>query len=128
MASGGRAPRTRAEYLAEAYHVTVVDQPQRTLDLDEHIGGQGDLLPGRRDGPGVRRRSPRSCAAGTSSPLRRACCVSARFTPSPARTRPSLPDPADVYVWSRRDHDDPAHRWIRAEVEAAAKPVAAQAR
>ena len=31
-------------------------------------------------------------------------------------------------IWSRRDHDDPAHRWMRAEIEAVAKPVAALAR
>ena len=31
-------------------------------------------------------------------------------------------------IWSRRDHDDAAHRWLRGEVEAAANPVATQTR
>jgi len=33
-----------------------------------------------------------------------------------------------LLIWSRRDLDDPAHRWMRTEVESAAKPVAAAAR
>ena len=55
-----------------------------------------------------------------------------RFGPFQALASVSPPVPCPILpmfmIWSRRDHDDAAHRWMRAEVEAAAKPVAAQAR
>ncbi len=44
--------------------------------------------------------------------------------PSPV-PRPTMPM---FMIWRRRDHDDPPHRRIRAEVEAVAKPVTATAR
>jgi len=47
-----------------------------------------------------------------------------------ASAPPPIPCPAlPMYmIWSRRDQDDPGHRWIRELLEDAARPVAARAR
>ncbi len=120
-------PLTRAEYL-EADHVTVVYPPQRSLDLDAQLAAQG-----------IKRRFVVTVPgfAGVPAFLRGADLIATapslmRFGPfqSLASVTPPIPCPIlpRFMIWSRRDHDDAAHRWMRAEVEAAAKPVAAQAR
>jgi DNA-binding transcriptional LysR family regulator len=120
-------PRTRAEYLA-ADHVTVVYQPHRALDLDAHLAAKGInrrfvvTVPGFAGVPAFLRGG--NLIATAPSLL--------RFGPFQALASAPPPIPCPILpmflIWSRRDHDDPAHRWMRAEVEAAAKPVAAQAR
>ena len=120
-------PRTRAEYLA-ADHVTVVYQPQRALDLDAHLTAKG-----------IHRRFVVTVAgfAGVPAFLRGSDLIATapslmRFGPFQGLAGAPPPIPCPILpmflIWSRRDHDDAAHRWMRAEVEAAAKPVAAQAR
>ncbi len=121
------APATRAEYLA-ADHVTVVYQPQRTLDLDAHLAARGVhrkfvvMVPGFAGVPAFLRGGD-LIATAPSLLL---------FGPFQGLASAPPPIPCPVLpmflIWSRRDHDDAAHRWMRGEVEAAAKPVAAQAR
>ena len=126
---GGRraAPATRAEYLA-ADHVTVVYQPQRTLDLDAHLAARDVhrkfvvTVPGFAGVPAFLRGG--DLIATAPSLLRFGAFQGLASAPPPIPC-PGLPM---FLIWSRREHDDAAHRWMRAEVEAAAKPVAAQAR
>ncbi|WP_113893261.1 LysR family transcriptional regulator [Roseiarcus fermentans] len=121
------APSTRDDYLA-ADHVTVVYEPRRALDLDAHLATSG-----------VQRRFVVTVPsfAGVPAFLRGGDLVAT--APSLLRFGPfqglaSAPPPVACpplpmfLIWSRRDHDDPAHRWMRAQVEAAAKPVGARAR
>ncbi len=120
-------PRTRAEYLA-ADHVTVVYAPQRSLDFDAQLAAQG-----------IKRRFVVTVPgfAGVPAFLRGGDLIATapsllRFGPFQALACATPPVPCPILpmfmIWSRRDHEDAAHRWMRAEVEAAAKPVAAQAR
>ncbi len=121
------APATRADYLA-ADHVTVVYQPQRALDLDTHLASKGVhrrfvvMAPAFAGVPAFLRGD--DLVATAPSLLRFGLFQGLASAPPPV---PCPPLPMFM-IWSRRDHDDSAHRWMRAEVEAMAKPVAAQAR
>ena len=89
-------PRTRAEYLA-ADHVTVVYQPQRTLDLDAHLAAKGIkrrfvvTVPGFAGVPGF--------LARRGSDRHRAEPHAFRSVSGPRQREPAgpLPDPADVH-------------------------------
>ena len=122
-----RAPRTTADYLA-ADHVTVVYEPRRTLDLDAHLAARGIerrfvvTVPGFAGVPAFLRGA--DLLATAPGLLRFGLMQGLMSAPLPFPC-PSLPM---FMIWSRRDHADPAHRWIRAQLEAAAKPVAAKAR
>jgi DNA-binding transcriptional LysR family regulator len=121
------APRSKGEYLA-ADHVTVVYQPHRTLDLDEKLAAKGIqrqfvvMVPGFAGVPAFLRGSDR---LATAPSLLRYGLLRDLASAAPPVPCPILPM---FLIWSRRDHDDAAHRWMRTEVEAVAKPVAAQAR
>ena len=121
------APTTTAEYLA-ADHVTVVYQPHRALDLDTQLAARGIhrrfvvMVPGFAGVAAFLRDS--DLIATAPSLLRFGPLQGLASAPPPAPC-PTMPM---FLIWSRRDHDDAAHRWMRAEVEAVAKPVAAQAR
>lgn len=114
------APESRAAYLA-ADHATVVYEPRRAIELDDYFARRGlnrrimlmapgfAALPSFIRGtdliataPGLLRLGPMRDLASAAVPL--AC--------------PGLP----IYmIWSRRRQDDPAHVWLRAEVEACAR-------
>ncbi len=89
------APATRAEYLA-ADHVTVVYQPQRTLDLDAHLAARGVhrkfvvMVPGFAGVPAFLR--------GRRSDRDRPEPVALRPVSGPGQREPAdpLPHPADV--------------------------------
>jgi len=122
-----RAPRTLAEYLA-ADHVTVVYEPRRSLDLDAHLATKGIerrfvvTVPGFAGVPAFLRGAD---LLATGPGLLRFGLLQGLMSAAPPMPCPSLP----MYmIWSRRDHDDPAHRWMRGELEAVARPVAARAR
>ncbi len=121
------APATRADY-CQAQHVTVVYQPRRALDLDEHLEAKGVkrrfvvTVPGFAGVPAFLRGSER---LATAPGLMRFGLFRDLASAPPPVPCPPLPM---FMIWSRRDHDDPAHRWMRAEIEAVAKPVAALAR
>jgi DNA-binding transcriptional LysR family regulator len=121
------APVNKAGYLA-ADHVTVVYQPHRTLDLDEQLAAKGIhrrfivMVPGFA---GVAAFLRGSDLIATAPSLLRFGLLREFATSAPPVPCPILPM---FLIWSRRDHEDPAHRWMRAEVEAAAKVVAAKTR
>ena len=121
------APGGRAEYLA-ADHVTVVYEPRRALDLDAHLAAKGIkrrfivTVPGFAGVPAFLRGSD---LIATAPGLLRFGLLQGLASAPPPIACPSMPM---FMIWSRRDHDDPAHRWMRGELEAAAKPVAAMAR
>jgi DNA-binding transcriptional LysR family regulator len=121
------APRTTAEYLA-ADHITVVYEPRRVLDLDAHlIARRLDrrfvvTVPGFAGVPAFLHGS--DLLATAPGLLRFGLLQGLASAPTPFPC-PKLP----MYmIWSRRDHDDPAHRWIRAELETVARPLGPRAR
>jgi DNA-binding transcriptional LysR family regulator len=121
------APATKAEYLA-ADHVTVVYQPQRTLDLDEHLAAKGVrrrfvvMAPGFAAVPAFLLGSDMLATAPSLLRFGLFRDLASAPPPVPCPTMPMF------IIWSRRDHDDPPHRFMRAEVEAVARPVTATAR
>lgn len=121
------APKGRADYLA-ADHVTVVYEPRRSLDLDAQLAAQGlhrrfaIAVPGYAGVPAFLRGTD---LLTTAPGLLRFGLLQGFASLAPPVPCPTLP----MYmIWSRRDHEDPAQRWLRGELEAAAKPVAARTR
>ncbi|TSE23499.1 LysR family transcriptional regulator [Tepidimonas aquatica] len=117
------APTTLEDYLA-AEHATVVYEPRRTLALDDALLRRGVRRRIRVTVPGF---------AGLGALLR----GSDLLATAPARlaqhllaglawVEPPLPcPPLPMYlVWHRRDHDDPALRWLRAQLVEVAATVA----
>jgi len=120
-----KPPGDLAEYLA-ADHVTVVFEPRRTLDLDAHLEARGVLrrfvvtVPSFAAMPGFLRGS--DLIATAPGLLRFGLLQGLASVPAPISC-PTLP----MYmIWSRRDHDDPAHRWLREQVEAVARSAASR--
>jgi len=121
------APRTRAEYMA-ADHVTVLYPDGLPLDLDRHLAARGVqrrfavCVTGFAGMPAFLRGSPLLAAA----PALLAGGLLRDFASAPMPLAcPSLP----MYMlWHRRQHEDAAHRWLRAQVEAVAPDATAGAR
>lgn len=111
------APQTRAEYEA-ADHITVVYDANRPLDLDRLLAHQGVsrhfvvMVPGFAGLPSFLRGSPLLATA----PGRLQHSVLRDFASSPVPLPcPELP----MYmVWHARHQHDPAHVWMRAELDA----------
>ena len=117
------APRNRAEYLA-ADHASVMYEANRKLDLDAHLETEGVfrrfvvLAPGFAGVPAFLRGSD---LIATAPSLQRFGAFQGLAHAAPPVPCPTLP----MYmIWSRSDHEDPAHRWLRGEMEAVAKKVA----
>lgn len=111
------APRTKAEYLA-ADHVTVVYEPQRSLDLDNELARRGVprrftvLVPGFAGLPPFIRGSRRLATAPGLLQMHLMQGLASAKVPVPC---PSLP----MYIiWHRRHQDDAAHRWLREQLVA----------
>jgi DNA-binding transcriptional LysR family regulator len=121
-----KPPRTREDYLA-AEHVTVVYLPRRSIDIDEYLTANGLVrrfrvsVPGYSAIPGFLRGG--DLIATAPSLLRFAPMQGLASVPAPV----PLPKLPMFMIWSRRDHDDPAHKWMRSEIEAVARPVATRA-
>lgn len=117
------APTTKAEYLA-ADHATVVYQPQRALDLDQHLATKGVqrrfavMVPGFAGLPPFLRGSRLLATAPgllQRSPLMQG--LASVKVPVPC---PGMP----MYlIWHLRHQQDPAHQWLRAQIEAVARPL-----
>lgn len=116
------APLTQADYLA-ADHATVVYEPRRSLDLDQHLSAQGiqrrfalmvpsfSALPAFVRGTALLATAPGLLARHTLQSL--ANCP-------PPVTCPSMP----MYlIWHVRYQQDAAHRWLRGQLEAVVAPV-----
>lgn len=121
-----RAPRTLAEYLA-AEHVTVLYEPRRRLDLDEGLAARGierriaAWVPGFAGIGPLLRGTP--MVATLPSLLRANLLRGFGFAPVPVKC-PAMP----MYmVWHLRHHADPAHRWLRRQLETIVAPSLAAA-
>ena len=120
------APVTRAAYLA-AGHVTVVYEPKRALDLDQWLAARGVqrrfsvMVPGFAGVPPFIRGSD---LLATLPGL-----LQSHLLHGLASTRVPIPCPTmPMYmIWHMRHQHDPAHRWLRAELEAVVAPALAEA-
>jgi DNA-binding transcriptional LysR family regulator len=121
------APATLEEYLA-ARHVTVAYEDGRRLEFDElleerglrravgvavpNFGGIAAFLAGTQmltSVPSLMCRGPLGGLASAPLPL-------------------DAPELSMYLVWHRRHHDDPAHAWVRAQLEEVADELASPAR
>jgi DNA-binding transcriptional LysR family regulator len=116
------APRSRAEYLA-ADHVTVMYEARRALDLDAELAQRGVArrftvwVPGFAGLPPFIRGSARLATAPGLLQLHLMQGLASTRVPVPC---PVLP----MYmVWHLRHQQDPAHRWLREQIEAVAAPL-----
>jgi len=111
------APRDAADYLASD-HVTVLYEPQRSLDLDHLLAARGVqrrfgvLVPSFSALPAFIRDTP--LLATVPALLTRHTLAELAHAPPPIAC-PTLP----MYmIWHLRYQQDPAHRWLRAQLEA----------
>ncbi|MFZ2386620.1 MAG: LysR family transcriptional regulator [Polaromonas sp.] len=113
------APRTKADYLA-AGHITVVHEPRGPLDLDQWLAARGVqrnfriMVPGFSGLPPFLRGSQLLATAPgllRNHLMRDLSCVK---VPVPCPTLPMY------MIWHMRHQHDPAHRWLRGELQAAA--------
>lgn len=116
------APQTKAAYLA-AEHITVVYEPRRALDLDQWLAARGVqrnfsvMVPGFAGLPSFIRGSKLLATAPgllQSHLLRDLACAK---VPVPCPTMPMY------MIWHLRHQHDPAHRWLRGELEAVVGPA-----
>jgi len=117
------APTTKAEYLA-ADHVTVVYEPQRALDLDQHLTAKGVhrrfavMVPGFAGLPPFLRGSQLlATAPGLLQQSQLMQGLASAKVPVPC---PGMP----MYlIWHLRHQQDPAHQWLRDQIESVARPL-----
>jgi DNA-binding transcriptional LysR family regulator len=117
-----RAPQTADDYLA-ADHITVVYEPRRTLDIDEVLAGRGVMRRFAVMVPGFAAIPPflRGTAMLATVPgmLRNTVMRGLADCPLPM---PSPPLPMYM-IWHLRYRHDPAHSWLRQELEAVVPPA-----
>lgn len=116
------APQGRRDWLA-ADHATVVYEPRRPLALDQALAEAGVLrhftvmVPGFAGLPAFLRGSPLLATA----PARLGQGLLREFASVPVPV--PCPPLAMYMIWHRRHHEDPAHRWMRGQLEAAVPPA-----
>lgn len=116
------APQNKIEYLA-AEHATVVYEPRRSLDLDQHLAAQGlqrrftVMVPSFSALPAFLRGT--SLLATVPGLLARQTYTGLASCPPPVHC-PSLPMYA---IWHTRYQQDAAHRWLRAQLEGVTQSV-----
>lgn len=110
------APQTEADYLA-ADHATVVYEPRRSLDLDQHLASRGlqrrftVMVPAFGALPAFLRGTP--LLATVPSLLGRHTLAGLASCPPPVIC-PTMP----MYlIWHARYQQDAAHRWLRVQIE-----------
>jgi DNA-binding transcriptional LysR family regulator len=109
------APKSRADYLA-AEHATVMYEPRRSLDLDQHLTAQGIerrfsvMVPGFSALPAFIR--------GTALIATAPGLLARRTMTGLSQSRPPVPCPNLVMymIWHARFQQDPAHSWLREEL------------
>ena len=122
------APRSRADYLS-AEHITVVYEPQRALDIDQWLLGQGVqrrfqvMVPGFAALPDFMRGS--RLLATAPGLLQSNLFQGLASAPVPV-TCPPMPM---FMVWHQRYQNDASHQWLREELTqvAAALPLVSPA-
>ena len=114
-----------AGYLA-ADHVTVVYEPQRSLDLDNELARRGVqrrftvLVPGFAGLPPFIRGSRRLATAPALLQMHLMQGLASAKVPLPCPTLPMY------MIWHRRHQDDAAHRWLREQLVALAPGATAE--
>lgn len=110
-------PSSRTDYLA-AEHVTVLYEPRRALDLDQWLASKGVrrrfrvLVPGFAGLPSFIQGSDLLATAPGLLQAHLLRGLASVPVPVPCPTLPMY------MVWHLRHQHDPAHRWLRAELEA----------
>lgn len=118
------APRNEAEYLA-ADHATVVYEPRRSLDLDQHLAAKGlhrrftVMVPSFSALPPFLRGTP---LLATVPGLLARQTFTGLATCTPPVSCPSNPMYA---IWHARYQQDAAHRWLRTQLDAVVAPALA---
>lgn len=117
------APISKKDYLSSE-HITVVYTPNRPLDLDAHLLGQGIerrfvvQVPGFAGLPSFMLGTP--LLATVPGLLHQHLMRGLAHAKVPVNC-PELP----MYmVWHLRHQQDPAHQWLRQQIEAVAQPLA----
>lgn len=120
------APRDEADYLA-ADHATVVYEPRRSLDLDQHLAAKGlarrfaVMVPSLNALPAFVRGTP--LLTTVPSLMARHTLTGLASCPPPVAC-PTMP----MYmIWHARYQQDAAHRWLRAQLEAVVAPALVEA-
>ena len=117
------APTSKKDYLA-AEHITVVYTPNRPLDLDAHLLRQGVerrftvQVPGFAGLPSFMQGTP--LLATVPGLLQRHLMRGLAH----ARVPVPCPEMPMYMIWHLRHQQDPAHQWLRQQLEAVAKPLA----
>lgn len=117
------APTSKKDYLA-AEHITVVYAPNRPLDLDAHLLRQGIerrftvQVPGFAGLPSFMQGTP--LLATVPGLLQRHLMRGLAH----ARVPVPCPEMPMYMIWHLRHQQDPAHQWLRQQLEAVAKPLA----
>lgn len=120
------APTSKKDYLASE-HVTVVYTPNRALDLDAHLLKQGIerrfrvQVPGFAGLPSFILGTP--LLATVPGLLRQHLMRGLAHTKVPVL----CPEMPMYMIWHLRHQQDPAHRWLRSQIEDLAKPLATKA-
>jgi DNA-binding transcriptional LysR family regulator len=116
------APSTAADYLA-ADHVTVVYEPRRALDLDDHLLKAGvkrrfkAMVPGFAGLPALIKGSD---MLATAPGLLQRNLMQGLATSTVPFACPPLP----MYmIWHQRHQQDEAHRWMRAQISEVASTL-----
>ncbi len=115
-------PRDAADFLA-ADHVTVVYEPRRSLDLDQHLAAKGLV---RRFAVMVPSFSALAGFVRGTSLLATAPGLLARHTLKGLASCPPpvlCPGMPMYLLWHVRYQQDPAHRWLREQLEAVVAPA-----
>lgn len=122
-----QAPRDASEYLA-ADHATVVYEPRRSLDLDQWLAAKGVqrrfrvMVPGFAGLPSFLQGSDLLATAPGLLRLHLLRGLASAPVPVPC---PAMP----MYlIWHMRHQHDPAHRWLRGELEALVPQAVSPAR
>ena len=118
------APSSKKDYLASE-HITVVYTPHRPLDLDAHLLGQGIerrfvvQVPGFAGLPSFMLGTPLLATVPGLLHQHLMRGLAHAKVPVPC---PELP----MYmIWHLRHQQDPAHQWLRQQIEAVAQPLTA---
>lgn len=121
------APKTKAEYLA-AEHVTVLYEPRRNLDIDTVLATRGIHRRFVAQVPGFAGIGPflRGSDLIATLPSLLSAHLLRGFATAPVPIEcPAMP----MYiVWHLRHQADPAHRWLRQQLEMVVAPALAAAR
>lgn len=119
------APRTRAQYL-QARHVTVVYEPRRPLDLDQWMEQQGVQRAFQVTVPGFAGVAPFILGTDLVTTAPSYLAQHLFHALSSAKVPLACPPLPMYMVWHLRHQHNPAHSWLRQEIEAVARQVLAR--